>query len=411
MKEKVKEYILSNWKNTIKEVHQEPVRGDDLLALPYPFTSPSEKGRNYFQMMFYWDTYFINVGLLRSDLLQQAINNCENVSYIIEKYGYFPNGSTKYFLRVRTQIPFFAFMVRDIYEYTHDDEWLRSKYAVIKKEYDWWQEKRTTNMGLNRYGDHGMTIDEYKQNGIHATRRLRIENTFKGDLVKFGQAHCAVCESGWDSSPRFDDTCMYACPIDLNCNLYFYEIFLDKIQKKFAIDDRVDWTEKAAKRKELINKYLWNEEKQMYMDYNFVEEKQYDTLSAAALHPYYVGLADEDKLQGLENCYKLFMKKYGLACTDRDYGFFQWSYPNGWAPLHCIAFDALNNYGKREYADEVAEKYMQLCERVYKEKSLLSEKFNVIEGNDNTVDEDTEHYYMLGWTAGVYMYFYSKYKK
>ena len=49
----------------------------------------------------------------------------------------------------------------------------------------------------------------------------------------------------------------------------------------------------------------------MYYDYDFVSEKQFACLSAAAFHPYFVKLADEDKIQGLYNCHKLFVKKYG----------------------------------------------------------------------------------------------------
>jgi alpha,alpha-trehalase len=110
---------------------KEPV--NRLIPLPKPFTIPSIA--DYFQEMYYWDTYFTNVGLFVSGLTQQAIDNCENMSYVINKYGFFPNATRTHFLK-RSQQPYFALIVKDIYEVTKDDEWLKERYAEIKKEYE-----------------------------------------------------------------------------------------------------------------------------------------------------------------------------------------------------------------------------------------------------------------------------------
>ena len=397
---KLQEFILNNWDKTIREAKEDT---ESIIALPKPFTVPSIEG--YFQEMYYWDTYFTNVGLFASGMTQQAINNCENMSYVINKYGFFPNATKKHFFK-RSQPPYFAFAVKDIYEVTKDDKWLEERYDEIKKEYTWWMTNRITEIGLNRYGDSGETIEACKENGLWALNRMGREETFQGDVVTFGRDHFAVCESGWDCSPRFDDRCMYACPVDLNCNLYFYEQYLSELQNKFLINDGINWLKKAEKRKELINKYLWNEENQMYYDYDFVAENQFECLSAAAFHPYFVKLADESRIRGLYNCYDLFVKKYGVASTDKSHGNYQWDFPNGWAPNQFIAYKAFKNYGMNEYADEVAVKYMRLLEKVYNETGTTFEKYNVVEGNDTTYDEGKVHHTMMGWTTGVYMYFY-----
>lgn len=398
----IKEFILEHWKNTIREMKEDV---GHRFALPYPFTVPSEK--DYFQEMYYWDTYFINVGLFESDLTQQAIYNCENVSYVIEKHGFMPNCTfVGHINEPVSQPPYFAFMVKDIYAKTGDDDWLKSKYFLIKKEYEWWMENRCTEIGLNRYGNLAFSNERYERSSKNALSRVVVAPDV--DIIELGKANVAICESGWDWTPRFGFTPMYSCPIDLNSYLYFYEIYLDSLQKKFGIEDGIDWLEKAKTRKALINQYLWNEEDQIYVDYNFVTGKQYECRSAAAFVPFFVGLADNDKLKGLENSYRLFMKDYGVVCTDKDYGHFQWSYPNGWAPVQYIAFHALNNYGKWEQAKEVATKYMKLCEKLFDEKHDLYEKYNVIDGNDITLDESKVHHTMMGWTAGVYMYFQAK---
>lgn len=71
--------------------------------------------------MYYWDTYFTNIGLLLSGKVEQAINNTENIAYLIERYGKMPNGSRTFYLN-RSQPPFFSQAVRDIFEVTGDIE-------------------------------------------------------------------------------------------------------------------------------------------------------------------------------------------------------------------------------------------------------------------------------------------------
>ena len=86
----VKKFILEHWALTVREVKEDT---GNHLVLPYPFTVPSEK--NYFQEMYYWDTYFTNVGLFSSGLTQQAIYNCENIAYVIDTQGFMSNSTLK----------------------------------------------------------------------------------------------------------------------------------------------------------------------------------------------------------------------------------------------------------------------------------------------------------------------------
>ena len=84
----LKEFILRTWQKTIREAK---VDDGKIIPLPKPFTVPSVK--DHFQEMYYWDTYFTNVGLFASGLTEQAINNCENMAYVIKKIGFFPNAT------------------------------------------------------------------------------------------------------------------------------------------------------------------------------------------------------------------------------------------------------------------------------------------------------------------------------
>ena len=142
---KVKQFIYENWDGTLRS---EPKDRESLIGLPYPYTVPSIK--DYFNELYYWDTYFTNVGLILSNKPEYAKNNTSNIAYLINRYGYMPNGNRLQFLH-RSQPPFFTKMVRDVYNETRDTVWLAEMYEAGRREYDFWQSKRLTSSGLNRY--------------------------------------------------------------------------------------------------------------------------------------------------------------------------------------------------------------------------------------------------------------------
>ena len=141
----VKEYIEDNWDNTTRLFTEDD---DTLIGLPHPYTVPRIEGK--FQEMYYWDVYFTNVGLIKSGRLSQAKNNVDNMCYLINKFGFVPNGNRTYYLS-RSQPPFLSQMVRCIYEQTGDIRWLDECYKALEKEYKFWENERQTPCGLNRY--------------------------------------------------------------------------------------------------------------------------------------------------------------------------------------------------------------------------------------------------------------------
>ena len=107
---KIENYIKEHWDDCIIECREdEEIR----IGLPYPYSIPATEK---FDCMYYWDTYFTNLGLLRSGRAQMAKNNVDNMLYLINRYGFMPNGNRFVFL-TRSQPPFLSEMVRDVYEY------------------------------------------------------------------------------------------------------------------------------------------------------------------------------------------------------------------------------------------------------------------------------------------------------
>jgi alpha,alpha-trehalase len=69
-----------------------------------------------FLEMYYWDNYWILEGLLISGMFETSKSILDNHIFLIEKYGFVPNGSRVYYL-TRSQPPYFALMLMSFYKF------------------------------------------------------------------------------------------------------------------------------------------------------------------------------------------------------------------------------------------------------------------------------------------------------
>lgn len=394
MKHKVEEYIEKNWDSCIKENMQDE---DTLIGMPYPYTVPAV---GYFDEMYYWDTYFTNIGLLLSGRQMQAKHNVDDMLYLVDKFGFMPNGNRTYYCD-RSQPPFLSVMVRDVYEYYKDKAWLRQAYETLKIEHDFWMNKRCADIGLNAYGynAHVETPEEYADEFI---RRIG----YRPDESTEDLAHhfIATAESGWDISPRFRLDAYNFAPVDLNSLMYMLEENMSFFAAELKNGEENSWQLKAQKRKELMTKYM-DAGDGLLLDYNFADGKHSDVLSAATFYPLFARLADKKHAEALVAKLDLLETKYGILSCEKISDVkssFQWGYPNGWACLQYIAVIGLDNYSYKAEAKRIAENYIALVDKVFEETGNLWEKYNVVEGNINVTNE-YDMPAMMGWTAGVYL--------
>ena len=396
---KLIDYIYTHWDHTLRYT---PNDEGEMIGMPNKFTSPSIGPLH--SALFYWDTYFTNEGLLLSDKLDYAIGNTENIAFLINKYGYMPNGSRTRFLG-RSQPPFFSLMVNQIYDCTGDKSWLSRMYSALEKEWAFWQSERQTSLGLNRYY-HNLGDIETAPIILQSEVEKRMpffKKTDRESLYNLTAYYRVVCESGWDCSSRIGfDNCDFAW-VDLNALLYGLESNMVYFSNELSIDGGV-WKERAEKRKALMNEYLWDEEREMFCDYDLSNCKKSDFLTAAAYYPLFVGMASDEQAKAMADKVCLLEREYGLAATEeRDEEFkFQWDYPRGWAPLHYIMIKGLHNYGYTDIARRNAEKYCKLVERAFEESGDIWEKYDVETGKPATSEGGQRR--MMGWSAGVYLW-------
>lgn len=115
--------------------------------MPCSYTVPAV---GYYDEIYYFDTYFTNLGLALLNRWDLVKSNTDNMLYLVDKYGFMPNGNRTFFLG-NSHPPFLSEIVRQVYEHYHDLAWLRGAYSVLCREYEFWQTKRITPIGLNQY--------------------------------------------------------------------------------------------------------------------------------------------------------------------------------------------------------------------------------------------------------------------
>ena len=125
----IKEHIEKLWDFLTRQPEESH---NSLVPLPRPYIVPG--GR--FREIYYWDSYFTMLGLQVSRRIDLIQNMIDNFCYLIDRFGYIPNGNRTYFLG-RSQPPFFACMIQLLAEEKGDETFV--KYLPqLEKEYSFW---------------------------------------------------------------------------------------------------------------------------------------------------------------------------------------------------------------------------------------------------------------------------------
>ncbi len=398
----VMDYIKRSFSLTIRK--SDGKQGEN-IDVPYPYTVPCATG--LFQNLFYWDTYFTNLGLLRTDFKEVAKNNTDNLLFLADKLGYVPNAN-RWEYSNRSQPPLLAWMVRDIFTETKDLEWAGDAYRVLTREHHFWMTQRLSPTGLNCHS-HSATEGELEKfyTFLSQNRFKELALADRKEKLAFSSQSLSEAETGWDFTPRFDRRCGNFCPVDLNANMYACETMLANLARALGKrEEGAFWDEQSEKRRKLMVKYLWNEEVGCYTDYDYVNGRQSDLVTCASLFPLWAGVATQEQAQKTVDKTRMLLEyDFGLvACERRSQKYiYQWDYPNGWPPLQCIAIQALDRYGFREDACRIAEKYVGTVVRNFEKTGGMWEKYNVVTGATDAVDE-YKMPQMLGWTAGTFVF-------
>ncbi len=415
-----------------------------------PFVVPG--GR--FNEMYGWDSYFESIGLLLSDKALLAKAMADNFQYEIEHYGKILNANRTYYLS-RTQPPFYTALIRELLEKdpkNNDINWLASHLKTAIKEYEtvWMQKgKRLTNNGLNRYLAEGIGITPETEPGHYHALLAPFAKKAKMTVQSFEKKYYkreitnaeldayfvhdrSVRESGHDTSYRIEGDCAHLNPADLNTFLYQYELdfaFLIKtyFNDSFVLSDKrilneAYWLNKATIRKELMDRYLWNEEAKIYYDYNFVTKTQKAFDSPIGLLPLWAKMVTPERASQMikSNLSKMtFLGGVAGSTKESEEAFSvnglsrQWDYPNGWAPHQMLLWKGLLNYNLKQEAYAIMYRWLwMITKNAVNYNGTIPEKYDVVLASHKVFAEygnvGTNFKYItregFGWMNASYLY-------
>lgn len=409
-----------------------------LLYLPHPYVVPG--GR--FNEMYGWDSHFINLGLLAAGRIDQARQMVENHLYQVRHYGRVLNANRTYYL-TRSQPPFLASMVADVFRHTGDQDWVRQAWLALEETYRFWTEEPhlTPTTGLSRYHDLGqgpadeVIASERDEHGHTHYDRIRAD--FRSlserspqeqelllgypldlyyeastdrltDLFYVGDR--SMRESGYDPSDRFGrfnvDVISYN-PVDLNSLLYIYEIEMGRLLQQLGQSQGAPvWRRRAAARSEAMRRYLWDDESGLFLDYNLRTDGRRLYPFATTFFPLWAGWATPEQAASVHEHVEEMLKPGGL-CTSLARTGNQWDAPYGWAPLQLAAVEGLARYGYHRSADRIAAAFCTMIEDEYQRLGTILEKYDVVRRSAE-VSEGIAYGYSsnevgFGWTNGVYL--------
>ncbi|KEZ44296.1 Trehalase [Scedosporium apiospermum] len=264
-----------------------------------------------FREPYYWDSYWIVEGLLRTggDFVDISKNIIENFLDFVNDYGFVPNGARKYYLN-RSQPPLLSQMVKAYVHSTNDTSILDRAVPLLIKEHEFFINNRsvTVTVGNKSYTLNQYNVDNnqprpesfredyitannasyYAKSGIIYPEVEKLTDEQKALVYK---NLATGAESGWDYSSRWisrprdaaDDVyfplrylnIVGTVPVDLNSILYGNEIAIAELLEATGDEELArKWRSKAEDRSAAMYATMWNETLNSYFDFNLTSNAQ-----------------------------------------------------------------------------------------------------------------------------------------
>ncbi|RLM84943.1 putative trehalase [Panicum miliaceum] len=348
-----------------------------LLPLPGRAVVPGSGYRE----LYCWDSYWVVRGLLVSKMYETAKEVVLNLLSLVERYGFVLNGARSYYTNRRV-------MVRDNQGQIHS----LTRYQAM------WNKPRPESA----------TTDEQMASKLSS----------EVDKEKFYRQVASAAESG--NPPDMTTLATtYIIPVDLNAFIYKMERdieFFAELTGEHTTSK--EFSETAKARQIAIDSILWNSEMEQWLDYwlpadvqcqgvyQWNSKSQNRNIFASNFIPIWLnayhhsGVMRSLKASGL-------LHSSGIAASLLNTGQ-QWDFPNGWAPLQHLIVEGLVNCGSaeaREFAEDIATRWVRTNYAAYKESGVMYEKYDVEVCGRSGGSGEYKHQTGFGWSNGVVLSF------
>lgn len=400
----LREHIRALW----KDLARAPKQTASGSALPVQHRHVVPGGR--FREIYYWDSFFTMLGLVRDGELELANGIVDALTDLIETHGHIPNGTRTYYLG-RSQPPLFHMMVELLDDGRRDVA--ARRLSAMKREHAWWMAGAETLAP----GSHGARVarlaDGHLLNRYWDPRDTPRDESWREDVATAAESGRAAedvyrdlragAESGWDFSSRWlggdalpSIRTTAIAPVDLNAFLFGLETAI----AAHGDDEAAHYAQLADDRRAAMNRHLWHAGGGYFADYDIERGQLRTPLTAAALAPLLVGAATQDQADRSAAAVSSHLLAPGGLNTTLAQTGQQWDRPNGWAPLQWIAAAGLQRHGHDGLAREIARRWVDTVGATFTRTGLLFEKYDV-ERAAVGIGGEYETQTGFGWTNGV----------
>lgn len=385
-----------------------------------------------FREFYYWDTYWILLGLLHSEMTQTARGMLQNFLSIVDRFGFIPNGGRIYYMG-RSQPPLLIPMMKQYVDATGDWELIRQSMGTLEREFAYWfAEDKVVHVRqhrMSRYSDRapGPRPESYWEDvELAAGRRTESERAAVYAELRAG------AESGMDYTSRWfiapdgtnngtmeDLNCHSIVPVELNAVLWWNAEILGEFHERLGnVVAAARFRAQAIQLYAAIQEVFWNEEAGVWLDWNLQTNAPRDYFVPTNLSPLWVGAFDAaDRVHITERMMKYINRigidqyEGGVPNTMMASGE-QWDFPNVWAPMQHMLIIGLSNLRTPE-AEAVAlrwaERWVYTNYVAYDRSRAMFEKYSAVEVGLGGGGGEYEIQLGFGWSNGVVLDLLDKY--
>ncbi|KAK9830431.1 hypothetical protein WJX72_011737 [[Myrmecia] bisecta] len=398
-----------------------------LLSIPGWVAIPGDR----FREVYYWDSYWIVLGLLVSNMPETAKSEVNNLVSLLNTYGHVPNGARSYYIN-RSQPPLLSKMVAAVYNATDDKDFLANAYQALQKEHVYWTSapKQVTVEGAS-----GM---QYNLSRYYANWTLPRPESFRQDTktaaglspedaAALWNNLASGAETGWDFSSRWfagyqngnltTVRTTNIIPADLNAYLYDMERNLAAFAAELGdAAASASYAGYADVRRAAINDVMWDASAGHWTDLviarlspaGVAQVTPSTGMFVSNYIPLWVGIADAGSQQAANATASFLasglLQPAGVATTLYATGQ-QWDFPNVWPPLEHIMIEAMQNYGGAQggqLARQMAQAYLASNYIGFQQTGgKMVEKFSAVHPGVAGAGGEYNVQTGFGWTNGV----------
>ncbi|KAM9318761.1 trehalase [Pholidichthys leucotaenia] len=388
------------------------------IYTPHPVVVPG--GR--FRELYYWDSYWVINGLLLSEMTDTAYGMIQNFFYLVNSYGFVPNGGRIYYER-RSQPPFLTLMVESYYQATKDKEFLREALPVLEREYQFWMQNRSVAVNvsgmvhiLNRY--HVQVASPRPES---FTDDVELAEGLTDDLKEqLWMDLNTGAESGWDFTSRWyingdghndgtfrDTRTTQIIPADLNALMCRTEKTLASFHRLLGDGDSAMYDQAVERRLKAVESVLWDAERGAWFDFNLVTNSRNFEFYTSNLAPVWAQCYSQSEMGEKAMKYLkgsgALQYNNGVPTSLKESGQ-QWDHPNAWPPLQHMLIEGLSKLSSedaKQLASDLAQRWIRTNWMAYNKYKAMFEKYDV--NGDGKPGGGGEYEVQLGfgWTNGV----------